>query len=322
MKSTQRVAVVDIGTNSVRLMVAEATGRGIETVLYQDGRITRLGEGIAATRTIARAAVDRTAAVLSEFAERIRSYSPDAVSYIGTSALRQASNREEVLDRFFREAGVRVRVISGEEEAALTYRGALFGLSMVRGPFLVVDIGGGSSELIVGESAVDFWKAFSVEVGVVTLTEGWFRNDPPSEAEFSQVRRYLEERFRDPVGVIAPYLASGARLVGTAGSVTTILALIREMARYDPSKVHGQTLSRKEIEGLFERLRAVPARERLSFPGLERGREDIILAGTLILLSLLDFLRQSDLVVSAYGLREGVVMDLAGGGEPLERIRP
>ncbi len=321
MKGFKKVAVVDIGTNSVRLMVAEATGREIGTVLYQDGRITRLGEGIAATRTIARAAIDRTAAVLSEFSERIRSYSPDLVAFVGTSALRQASNREEALDRFFRDAGVRVRVISGEEEAALTYRGALLGLSGVRGPFLVVDIGGGSSELIVGETAQDFWKAFSVEVGVVTLTEGWFRNDPPSEGEFSQVRRYLEERFRDVVGVIAPYLASGARLVGTAGSVTTILALIREMAVYDPAKVHGQKLTLGEIDRLFKRLRAVSSRERLSFPGLERGREDVILSGTFILLALLDFLRQSELLVSSHGLREGVVLDLAGGSESFEAAR-
>lgn len=321
MKGRKKVAVVDIGTNSVRLMVAEATGREIERVLYQDGRITRLGEGIAATRTIARGAVERTSSVLTEFSERIRSYSPDLVAYVGTSALRQASNREEVLERFFHDAGVRVRVIPGEEEAALTYRGALLGLSGVRGPFLVVDIGGGSSELIVGESSQSFWKAFSVEVGVVTLTEGWFRNDPPLEGEFSQVRRYLEERFRDSVGVIAPYLASGARLVGTAGSVTTILALIREMVLYDPAKVHGQRLTQREIDDLFKRLRAVPSRERLSFPGLERGREDIILSGTFILLCLLDFLRQSELTVSSYGLREGVVLDLAGGAEGLEAAR-
>jgi len=312
MKGTRKVAVVDIGTNSVRLMVAEATGRRIENVLYQDGRITRLGEGLAATRSIARAAVDRTVTVLAEFGERIRSYAPDRISYIGTSALRQAANRSEVLDRFLREAGVSVRVIPGEEEAALTYRGALQGLEGVRGPFLVVDIGGGSSELIVGESPREFWKAFSVEVGVVTLTEGWLRTDPPTEAEFSAVRRYLSERFREPVGILSPYLASGARLVGTAGSVTTILTLVRGMARYDPAGVHGQKLSRAEIDALFSRLREIPARERLSLPGLERGREDIILSGTVILLSLLDFLRQSELLVSAYGLREGVVMDLAG----------
>lgn len=314
MSLLKRIAVVDIGTNSVRLLVGLANGRRIESILFQDGRITRLGEGLAENGQISRGAVDRTVSVLSEYAGHIRSYAPDRVLYVGTSALRQAANREEVLARFEREAGVQVRIISGEEEAALTYRGALLDLDETRGPFLVIDIGGGSSELIVGETTRKFWKAFSIEVGVVTLTEGWFRSDPPSDKEIQQVRRYLEERFREVVTVLSPYLTAGVTPVGTAGSVTTILAMVRKMVRYDPAVVHGQGLARQEVERLFNEIRPMKARDRLLLPGVERGREDIILSGALILLSLLEFVNQAGLVVSAYGLREGIVLDLSEAG--------
>jgi len=310
--------VVDIGTNSVRLMIAKATGRKIESVLFQDGRITRLGEGLAEHGAISRGAVERTVPVLSEYAERIRSYSPDRISYIGTSALRQASNQKEVLARFMEGSGAPVRVISGELEAALTYRGALLGLDEINGPFLVIDIGGGSSELIVGETTRKFWKAFSVEVGVVTLTEGWFRSDPPTSGEILQVRHYLWDQFREIVTILSPYLTAGVTPIGTAGSVTTILAMVRKLVRYDPAVVHGQGLSRQEVSKLFGEILPMKASERLSLPGLEKGREDIILAGTLILLSILEFVNQAGLVVSSCGLREGVV--LAMGEEGLDVV--
>ena len=314
MNRLRRIAVVDIGTNSVRLVIAVANGLRIESILLQDGRITRLGEGLAENGQISRSAVDRTIAVLSEYAGHIRSYAPDRICYIGTSALRQASNREEVLSRFQQEIGVSVKVISGEDEAALTYRGALLGLDEIQGPFLVIDIGGGSSELIVGETTMKFWKAFSVEIGVVTLTEGWFRSDPPTDSEIVQVRHYLTERFKEVVTILRPYLTAGVTPVGTAGSVTTILAMVRKIIRYDPAIVHGQGLMRQEVEKLFCEIRPMKAKDRLLLPGVERGREDIILAGTLILLALLDFVNQAGLVVSAYGLREGVVLDLGDGG--------
>ncbi|MEC4683556.1 MAG: Ppx/GppA phosphatase family protein [Nitrospirota bacterium] len=314
MKELKKVAVVDIGTNSVRLMIATASGKKIESVLYQDGRITRLGEGLADHGSISRQAIERTIPVLSEYSDRIRSYSPDRICFVGTSALRQAANQKDVLARFEEESGTRVRVISGEHEAALTYRGALLGLDEIKGPFLVIDIGGGSSELIVGETTRKFWKAFSVEVGVVTLTEGWFRSDPPSAGEVLQVRRYLEERFRDIVTILSPYLTSGVTPVGTAGSVTTILAMVRKMVRYDPVVVHGQGLSRQEVSKLFDEILLMKASERLALPGLEKGREDIILSGTLILLSILEFVNQAGLVVSSCGLREGVVLALADEG--------
>lgn len=313
MEGSKRVAVVDIGTNSVRIMVGVTDGRKIRSVLFQDGRITRLGEGLAEHGTISRNAIERTVAVLSEYVGHIRSYSPERFCFIGTSALRQASNREEALARFREETGVTVRVIPGEEEAALTYRGALLGLDETKGPFLVIDIGGGSSELIVGENTRKFWKAFSIEVGVVTLTEGWFRTDPPTLSEVSQVRRYLKERFRETVTVLSPYLASGVTPVGTAGSITTILAMVRKMTRYDPEKVHGQGLSKAEIGRLFEEILPMKASERLALPGVEKGREDLVLSGALILLSLLEFVSQAGLVVSAYGLREGVVLALGEG---------
>lgn len=292
-------------------MVALADGRKIDSVLYQDGRITRLGEGLAGQGSISRNAAERTLRVLSDYAERIRSYAPDRICYVGTSALRQASNQEEVVARIREETGAQVQVISGETEAALTYRGALLGLDEIKGPFLVIDIGGGSSELIVGETTRKFWKAFSVEVGVVTLTEGWFRSDPPQASEIAHVRRYLEERFREIVTVLSPYLASGVTPVGTAGSVTTILAMVRKMAHYDPVKVHGQGLAKKEIAALFSEILRMTSSERLKMAGVEKGREDVILSGTLILLSILDYVNQAGLVVSSCGLREGVVLAIA-----------
>ena len=253
MSPAKKIAVVDIGTNSVRLVVALANGRRIESVLFQDGRITRLGEGLAEHGQISRGAVDRTVSVLSVYAGHIRSYAPDCALYVGTSALRQAENREEVLARFEREAGIPVRIISGEEEAALTYRGALLDLDEAQGPFLVIDIGGGSSELIVGETVRKFWKAFSVEVGVVTLTEG--------EKKWQRAVSYVERRrwsgtrsatltasqkdFSNPISRPSGPLSKGSPGASASAPAASEAARFRRPSSHDTSPFGPENQGRK-----------------------------------------------------------------------------
>jgi exopolyphosphatase/guanosine-5'-triphosphate,3'-diphosphate pyrophosphatase len=317
--SFRKVCVIDVGTNSVRMIVAKASGQKIGEVLFTQGRITRLGEGLRETGAIQGKALERTVQVLLDFLERAKAFSPEKIRIVGTSAIRQALNQEEVLREIVERTGFTLEVISGEQEARMTYTGALQNMEGLTPPYLVVDIGGGSTELIYGETSQESLKAFSVEVGVVTLTEGWLKGDPPGEEEIEKARQFVSNSFHLMFSQLIPYLTSSVTTVGTAGSVTTLLAMALGMKVYNPALIHGKGLSKSTVQEIFDELSRKTLSERLKIPGIEKGREDLIFAGALILLEIMRSLSQAGLVVADSGLREGVLLHVAGEFGPAHR---
>ncbi len=302
---------MDVGTNSVRMMVADVSNQRISKVILTDGKITRLGEGLHDTGIIGEAALFRTVELIAQFLSTAAPFRPDLVRLIGTSAVRQASNQADVLKRVFEATGVPLEVIGGETEAIWTYHGALGNLFDLTPPYLVIDIGGGSTELIYGETLTESLRAYSVEVGVVTLTERMIHSDPPKKEELENARREVKRSFEGVISKLLPFLTSSVTCVGTAGTVTTLMAFSMGMSLYDPKKIHGHGLQRSRITELVSRLSSLTLSERLKLPGIEKGREDLILSGGIILDVLMEQLNLAGLIVSDSGLREGALLKTA-----------
>ncbi len=302
---------MDVGTNSVRMMVADVSNQRISKVILTDGKITRLGEGLHDTGIVGEAALSRTVELIAQFLSTAAPFRPDLVRLIGTSAVRQASNQADVLKRVFEATGVPLEVIGGETEAIWTYHGALGNLFDLTPPYLVIDIGGGSTELIYGETLTESLRAYSVEVGVVTLTERMIHSDPPKKEELENARREVKRSFEGVISKLLPFLTSSVTCVGTAGTVTTLMAFSMGMSLYDPKKIHGHGLQRSRITELVSRLSSLTLSERLKLPGIEKGREDLILSGGIILDVLMEQLNLAGLIVSDSGLREGALLKTA-----------
>ena len=309
--SNHRICLVDVGTNSVRMMVADVSNQRISKVILTDGKITRLGEGLHDRGIIGEAALSRTVELIAQFLSTAAPFRPDLVRLIGTSAVRQASNQADVLKRVFEATGVPLEVIGGETEAIWTYHGALGNLFDLTPPYLVIDIGGGSTELIYGETLTESLRAYSVEVGVVTLTERMIHSDPPKKEELENARREVKRSFEGVISKLLPFLTSSVTCVGTAGTVTTLMAFSMGMSLYDPKKIHGHGLQRSRITELVSRLASLTLSERLKLPGIEKGREDLILSGGIILDVLMEQLNLAGLIVSDSGLREGALLKTA-----------
>lgn len=309
--SNHRICLVDVGTNSVRMMVADVSNQRISKVILTDGKITRLGEGLHDTGIVGEAALSRTVELIAQFLSTAAPFRPDLVRLIGTSAVRQASNQADVLKRVFEATGVPLEVIGGETEAIWTYHGALGNLFDLTPPYLVIDIGGGSTELIYGETLTESLRAYSVEVGVVTLTERMIHSDPPKKEELENARREVKRSFEGVISKLLPFLTSSVTCVGTAGTVTTLMAFSMGMSLYDPKKIHGHGLQRSRITELVSRLASLTLSERLKLPGIEKGREDLILSGGIILDVLMEQLNLAGLIVSDSGLREGALLKTA-----------
>jgi exopolyphosphatase/guanosine-5'-triphosphate,3'-diphosphate pyrophosphatase len=303
-----RLATVDLGTNTVRLLVVEAAGGACRT-LYQTQRVTRLGEGQAGAGRLLAEPMRRTAATVAEFARAARGLGAAHVRIVATSAVREAANRDEFVARIEAEAGLPVEVVSGEDEARLTLRGVTSGLPGLGPAFLLFDIGGGSTEFVRarGGHAV---AAVSLRLGVVPLAEQWGDPGPVRLERFARMRAAIEERLAAEVP--PAIVADGGELVGTAGTVTTLAALDLELPDYDPERVHGHRLSRGAVERQLARLGALPVADRGRLPCLEPGRADLIIPGIAICLAAMAHCRRDEIVVSDRGLREGILCDLLG----------
>lgn len=306
MPSADRVAAIDIGTNSVLLVIAAADA-GVARPLLERATITRLGEGVDRTRKLAPAAVERNLACLRAYAEDLRAHGWPRLDVVGTSALRDAQGAEEFLDEAERILGVRPRVIAGDEEARLTFRGALSGLSL-EGKLLVFDIGGGSTELILGEASGSGTpeSRVSLDIGSVRLFERHVRTDPPSPAELGRLEADIARELAaaEPLRIAA---GEPITLVGVAGTVTTLKALELGMPAYDASRVHGSVLTLPAVEALCAKLASLPLVQRMALPGLEPKRADVIVAGALIVRDLLRRAGADRAVVSDRGVRFGLL---------------
>lgn len=303
-----RVAAIDIGTNTVLLLVAEAQGGALRP-LCERATITRLGQGVDASRRLRPPAQARTLACLEAYADEARRLGAFPVASVGTSALRDAEDGEPFLDRAEAILGERPRVLSGEDEARLTFAGALSGLS-VEGDVTAIDIGGGSTEWVVGSRSRESLRvesAHSLNVGAVRLTERFVQTDPPSLAERKAIRAAVHEALGQ--------LPSGAfrgELVGVAGTVTTVATLSRGVHPYDGARVHGVRMTRAEVEATLERLASLPLEARKRLPELDPDRADVIVAGVELLAAVLAWCGAEALYVSDRGVRWGLAAERAG----------
>ena len=302
-----RAAAIDIGTNSVLLAIAARSGAGI-VPLCERATITRLGKGVDEQRRLDAAAVERTLSCLEGYAALCAEHgvSAERLQVVGTSALRDASNGAEVIERARSLLGVAPRVISGEEEARLTFEGALSGLTLESGPVTVFDIGGGSTEIIVSTGAGDR-AMVSLDVGAVRLTERYVNSDPPTAAELARVAAAVREQLAELT------LEPSGALVGVAGTITTLSAIEQRLHSYDSTKVHGSTLGRDRLFALRDELAGCTLGERRELPGLEPKRADVIVSGVCIAAEVLAWSGASELVVSDRGVRWGLLSDLLPG---------
>ncbi len=308
-----RRAAIDVGTNTVRLLVVEGETREGLRVLHEEQIITRLGQGLAPGKPLHPEAVTRTLAAVHRFAEAARSRGVAEIQVIGTSALREARDPSAFARALRETTGLDLLVISGEEEARLALLGTRWGLELPS-HFLLMDIGGGSTELIVaaGESVQ---VALSVRLGAVHLTERFLTQDPIAWDEYDAMTHEIRVRLLPVLPRLNPHLP--APLVGTAGTVTTLAALDLALSSYDRQRVHGHHLRRGAIERLLRRLGLLRIAQRAELPCLEAGRADILIAGIAICLEILEIAGVDALIVSDYGLREGIVLDLiVRGGVP------
>lgn len=296
------VAAIDIGTNTVLLLIAEVDDSGtISTVVYEQ-RAPRLGRGVDADRRLDRAAMERTVDVLREYAGIIAAAAPDAVVAGATSAVRDAQNRGEFLALAADRTGLRVELLSGADEALWTYRGAISGIPEITDA-TVVDIGGGSTEITVGDRA-RVRRRVSLDIGSVRLTERHFRHDPPTAEEQDAARRDV----RSALDAASEFGIGGTTLVGVAGTATALAVLDRGLRRFDIAAVTNHRLTRERVQSLLRRLSGMPAAAIRELSDVMEGRADIITAGTLILDGIMERFGCGTLLVSERGVRYGLVL--------------
>jgi exopolyphosphatase/guanosine-5'-triphosphate,3'-diphosphate pyrophosphatase len=303
-----RFASVDIGTLTCRLLIADLSPGGKLIEVRSDRRILRLGEGVDQTKRLSDAAMDRVLQCLREWRQFIDAAHVEAAVAVATSAVRDAENRDEFLDRVKREAGFDVELISGEEEARRTMLGIRSGLSHGVTDVLALDIGGGSTEFIIdrsGQSPV----VQSIDIGVVRLCERLLHHDPPTDEEERQAREWVARETKAAVAGMGNYQT--ATFVGTAGTVTSLAAMAKKLPAYDPARIHNYQLQLTTIQEIEQTLLSRKKTDRVGLPGLEKGREEVIAAGAIIIRTIMETLGEDECLVSDLGLREGVLIDLA-----------
>ena len=301
-----RIAAVDVGTNSVRLLVAEASGSELAPV-DRRMRITRLGQGVGASGQLHPDALKRTLGVLQEYRQVIDELGVERVRATATSAARDAVNRDELFVPATEILGISPELLSGEEEGRLTFLGATAGLEEP-GPYLVVDIGGGSTEFVVGSGEPE--GLVSVDTGCVRLTEAYLLSDPPAPEELAQAISVVELHLED-VDRLLPGARGAQTIIGVAGTVTTVAAVELGLAEYDPAAIHHFRLTRAAAEDVFRTLATEPAEQRRHNPGLESGRVDVIVGGAAILVSIMRHYAAEELLVSEADILDGLVRSQA-----------
>jgi exopolyphosphatase/guanosine-5'-triphosphate,3'-diphosphate pyrophosphatase len=295
-----RVAAVDCGTNSIRLLVADKDAGGLTDVV-RTMEIVRLGEGVDRTGQLAPAAIERTRKALESYAATIASTGAERVRMVATSASRDASNAEEFRAMVRSVLGQDPEVISGDQEAELSFTGAVRGLP-AEGPYLVVDIGGGSTEFVLGTSTVD--AARSVDVGCVRLTERHLHDDPPTREQIAAAEADIRAAVA-AVRVTVP-VSNARTLVGLAGSVTTVTALALGLPEYDSARIHHARISAEQVAAVTSMLLGATHAERAALPVVHPGRVDVIGAGALVLRVLMEEVGATEVLASEHDILDGI----------------
>lgn len=305
----RRLAAMDVGTNTTRLLVVEAAGGEVSEL---DRRLifTRLGQGVDASGRLAPEAIGRTVSAITTFSEICQGFAVERTRVAGTSAVREAANRAELIAAVRAASGVELEVIPGEEEASLSFTGATQDLGA--GRYLVCDIGGGSTEFASGHTGPDgpdLDGGISLPVGVVRVTERYHPGDPPTVAECTAMEAGIDE-----VLAAAPMeLGEGAALVGVAGTVTSLAAIQLGLDHYDPAAVHGSYLDVATIQSLYRQLAAMTNAEREQLAPLPPGRADVIVAGCAILTRVLARWSFPGVQVSEKDILDGLVLGILNG---------
>lgn len=302
-----RVAAIDCGTNSIRLLIAEGDSTGGVRDVLRTMRIVRLGEGVDRTGEFQEAALERTFDACTEFRELIANADVGATRFIATSASRDVRNRQAFVTGVEERLGVVPEVISGTEEARLSFLGALSAVDpAVPGPFLVVDIGGGSTEFVLGTSEPE--QSRSVDIGCVRMTERHLVGDPPTQAQVAAVRRDVRAALRDVRERVE--LPRARTLIGLAGTVTTVAAMAMDLATYDPEVLHGATVSSADVHQIAERLITMPRAERAALGFMHPGRVDVIAGGALVLDEICRAVGVERVLVSEHDILDGIALEL------------
>ena len=300
------IASLDLGTNSTRILVARPTDGRLE-ILGRRNTITRLGQGVGGSGRLAPEAVERTLACLRGYLEIVDRHGVERVRVAATSASRDAANRDEFFDAVEALIGTRPELLSGDEEGRLSFRGATGELDPATGPFLVVDIGGGSTEFIVGTDRVE--GVMSVDIGCVRLTEKFLHHDPPQPEELSACIS-LTDAYLDDVVREIPAAAEARTLVGLAGTVTTVAAVEIGLETYDRDRIHHFHLTREAAEDVFRTLATESRADRVHNPGLEEARADVIVGGCCVLVALFRRLGFDEMIVSEADILDGLALSL------------
>lgn len=315
--ASQRRAVIDIGTNSVRLLVADVDASAEKVSLRPVWRglaTPRLGRGVDRTGRLAEDAIIATVEAVDDLARQAREHGAKVIDVIGTSALRDAENREAFIARTHRHTGLYVQVLSGREEAAA----AFFGAVRDTGPdpdehgsdtVYVLDVGGGSTELVMGTADGTMREAHSVDVGAVRMTELCVHSDPINAEDWGRLVAIVQAKLQPLLSAVAGQTAeTPVKLLAVGGTATTLAAMQQQLRQYDRDRVHGYTLTRAQVARIIEALKAAPVAERRAWPGLHPQRADIILAGAVIVHQVMAGLSADELTVSDSDLLEGVLL--------------
>ncbi|MDH5625907.1 MAG: Ppx/GppA family phosphatase [Nitrospira sp.] len=304
---TSRLAGIDIGTLTCRLLIADLFSHGRLKELRSERRILRLGEGVDRTKRLSSPAMDRVIECLREWRGLIDSHQVDAATAVATSAVRDAANRDEFLRRVKQETGFDIEIITGEEEARRTLLGIRSGVPAGVTDILALDIGGGSTEFILDRpNHVPIVR--SIDIGVVRLCERMLHHDPPTSEEVQQAREWIARETTTAVAGMDHYHA--ATFVGTAGTITSLAAMAQKLPAYEPARIHNYRLTLVTVQELEQTLLRRKKADRIGLPGLEKDREEVIAAGAIIIRTIMETLEMSSVLVSDLGLREGVLIDL------------
>ena len=304
------IASIDIGSNTARLLILESTGDQKFNLLVSKRNITRLGEGIDAQGKLTEHRMQTTLKVLSRFRQICLENGDPPLFAVATSAVREASNGQEFVRLAKKETGIDIKIITWEEEARLTLEGVYWKIPHENRRVITFDIGGGSTEFILSEG--ENIKGFcSTSLGVVRLTEKFITQHPVDEKEYHSLQNHLQDELQTVKNKLSAFLPE--LLIGTAGTVTTLAALKENIYPYDPEKIHGSTFSRPEAESILDDLKGKSLSQRLLLKPMEPGREDLIIAGTAIVLETMRAFGCEILTVSEYSLREGLILRAMNG---------
>ncbi len=300
-----RTASIDIGTNTIRLLISERTGRGILKI-YINRVITRLGEGFSDnTRLLNSNAVNRSVAALYDFSKVIKKFHVNKIRAVATSVVRESKNGEEFVKQVADKTGLAVEVISGEEEAKLTVSGVLNSVSVNANNCIIFDIGGGSTEYVHIRSS-NIVNLVSTNLGVVHLTEEFLRSEIETEQELANLSIYIKETLQRELENFEVIDKKDLILIGTAGTPTTLAAIELKLKEYNPELVNNFVLSEEMILSTIKKLLNIHKKDRAKITGLEKGREDILVVGALILIETLRKYSQNSVIVSDGGVLEGI----------------